>query len=78
MKRKILSWALVLLWMAVIFYFSHQPASSSNGLSKGITEKVIEMVVKIAPNLNVNISRLNHIMRKLCCNIYFIPTIISL
>ena len=38
MKRKIIPWLLVILWMALIFYLSHQPANKSNGLSKGATE----------------------------------------
>lgn len=64
MKRKILSWSFVILWMALIFYLSHQPATQSNGLSTSITEKVIEIVEKIAPNLDIDIRSFNHIIRK--------------
>lgn len=64
MKRKILSWTLVVSWMALIFYLSHQPATQSNGLSTGITEKVIEIIEKIAPNLDNDIRSFNHIIRK--------------
>ena len=64
MKRKIFPWIFVILWMALIFYLSHQPATESNGLSTGITEKIIEMVEKIAPAININLGRLNHIVRK--------------
>ena len=64
MKRKVFPWIFVILWMALIFYLSHQPATESNGLSTGITEKIIEMVEKIAPAININLGRLNHIVRK--------------
>ena len=36
--RKILPWLLVILWMSLIFYLSHQPVAKSNKLSKGRTE----------------------------------------
>lgn len=64
MKRKILSLALVVSWMALIFYLSHQPATQSNGISTGVTEKVIEIIEKIAPNLDIDIRSFNHIIRK--------------
>lgn len=40
MMRKVISWLLVVLWMALIFYLSHQPASESNRLSAGMTERI--------------------------------------
>lgn len=64
MKRKILPWLLVVLWMALIFYLSDQPATKSNGLSKGATEIIVETVEKIAPIVDINKSRFNHIMDK--------------
>lgn len=64
MKRKILSWVLVVLWMALIFYLSHQPAIESNRLSTGITEKIVVMVEKVAPDIKFNMGRFNHIIRK--------------
>lgn len=64
MKRKILPWTLVILWMALIFYLSHQPATKSNGLSTGITEKIVEIVEKVASNIKFDIGRFNHIIRK--------------
>jgi VanZ family protein len=42
--RKVISWILVILWMALIFSLSAQPAADSNQLSKGVTEIVIESV----------------------------------
>jgi VanZ family protein len=64
MKRKALPWLLVLLWMALIFYLSHQPATKSNGLSKGATEIIVETVEKVAPKVDINKSSFNHIIRK--------------
>lgn len=64
MKRKIISWIIVIILMALIFYLSHQPPAQSNGLSIGITEEIIVKVEKIAPNMNINIRSFNHIIRK--------------
>ena len=64
MKRKIIPWLLVVLWMALIFYLSHQPATKSNGLSKGATEIILETVEKVAPDVDVNKGNFNHILRK--------------
>ncbi|NMA91488.1 MAG: VanZ family protein, partial [Amphibacillus sp.] len=41
MTRKVVSWLLVILWMGVIFYLSHQPAAESSSLSTGITERIL-------------------------------------
>lgn len=64
MKNKTISWTLVILWMALIFYLSHQPATQSNGLSTGITERIIVMFEKLAPNIEFDIRSFNHIVRK--------------
>lgn len=64
MKRKIIPWLLVILWMALIFYLSHQPANKSNGLSKGATEIIVVAVEKIAPKLDINKGSFNNILRK--------------
>lgn len=64
MKNKIYSWTLVIAWMALIFYLSHQPATQSNGLSTGITERIIVMFEKLAPNMEFDIRSFNHIVRK--------------
>ncbi len=44
MAKKIFTWIAVILWMAVIFMFSAQPASQSGDLSKGIIYKLIEFI----------------------------------
>lgn len=64
MKTKILPWLLVILWMALIFYLSHQPANKSNGLSKGATEIIVETVERVAPKVDINKRSFNHIIRK--------------
>ncbi len=62
--KRIFSWAAVILWMVLIFYLSHQPATESNELSTGITEVIIQTVEKVAPNVEFDIRSLNHIVRK--------------
>lgn len=64
MKRKLFSWILVVLWMTLIFYLSHQPATESNKLSIGITEKMTGIVEKTDPNIDTNIRNFNRIIRK--------------
>ncbi|MFF5396685.1 VanZ family protein [Peribacillus butanolivorans] len=61
---KIISWAAVIIWMSLIFYFSQQQATASNELSTGITEVIIQTVEKIAPDMGVDLRGLNHIVRK--------------
>lgn len=67
--NKMLSWAAVILWMALIFYLSHQPATESNELSTGIVEIIVKTVDKFAPNVNFDISIFHHLVRK---NAHFI------
>lgn len=67
--KKFLPWFAVLLWMGVIFYLSHQPATVSNQLSTSITEKIIETVHKIIPATDSKLANLNGIVRK---NAHFI------
>ena len=62
--RKFLSWTAVILWMAIIFYLSHQPAAESSELSRGITKVIIQTIEKVAPNIELDIRSLNHIVRK--------------
>lgn len=57
MKRKILSWIFVLLWMIVIFILSHQPAEDSGRLSFGLTEIIARFI-------RVDSGILEHIIRK--------------
>lgn len=41
---------LVILWMAIIFYFSAQPADTSSHLSGGFSEKVVSGYSKVVGN----------------------------
>lgn len=62
--RKTLPWLLVIFWMTVIFYLSHQPGVESSGLSTGITEAIIRATKKIAPSIDFNLEVFNHVVRK--------------
>lgn len=64
MMRKVISWLLVVLWMALIFYLSHQPASESNSLSTGITERVVAIIERVTSDIDFDVSNFNHIVRK--------------
>ena len=66
MKIKILSWSLVILWMGLIFFFSHQPATESSELSSGITEVIVDVVNIIVPDNDLisNQDRISFIVRK--------------
>ena len=41
-QKHIFRWSLVFMWMALIFYFSHQAGSESSSLSGGITEFLLQ------------------------------------
>ena len=62
--RIIISWALVISWMAVIFMLSSQVAEQSNELSTGITQTIIEIIQKATPLWEIGSEKLNHILRK--------------
>ncbi|TQR10147.1 VanZ family protein [Psychrobacillus soli] len=62
--KKLLAYTSVFLWMALIFYFSNQPANESNELSTGITEVIVTAVEKVAPHSNFIVGNLNHFVRK--------------
>jgi VanZ family protein len=48
----------------MIINLSAQPAHQSNKLSKGVTESIVETVEKVAPDADIRIGNLNHIIRK--------------
>lgn len=62
--RRILPWAAVILWMALIFFFSAQVAEQSDQLSKGIAEKIAEAVEKVIPGTGLVAEGMNHFVRK--------------
>lgn len=60
----ILSWAAVLVWMAIIYSLSAQPAHQSNKLSKGVTKAIVETIEKMTPKKELDLNKLNHLIRK--------------
>lgn len=68
MRKKIILWMLVILWAAVIFSFSAQPATQSNKASTGFTKKIVR-VLDVADSLSEKeietiADNLNHFVRK--------------
>lgn len=64
-KKILISWIMVMLWMALIFNLSAQVRKESNQLSTGITviiEKIIEKVNLF--DIKFDIKTINHIVRK--------------
>lgn len=71
--QKIVPWVLVLLWMVLIFLFSHQPATESAQLSSGITEKILNIINKVLPKISINQESFNHFIRKAAhFGVYFV------
>ncbi|MFD2131978.1 VanZ family protein [Pseudogracilibacillus auburnensis] len=48
-NNKIIAWSAVIIWMAMIFFLSHQPATSSGQLSASITNFLIQTITAIFP-----------------------------
>ena len=68
MRKKIILWMLVILWAAMIFFFSAQPAAQSNKSSTGFTKKVVR-ILDVADRLSEKeietiADNLNHFVRK--------------
>lgn len=63
-KYSIIAWLVVLFWMGLIFYLSHQPATKSSELSSGIVEMVIQTLERIIPFVELNIELLHYVIRK--------------
>ena len=61
---KILSWTVVIFWMILIFNLSSQVAQQSNQLSTGIAEIIIKTVERIVPQVDLDIYKLNNLVRK--------------
>lgn len=60
----IISWILVISWMAFLFSMSSKVREESNDLSKGITEKIVQVIEKVYPEFEIDIHKFNHIIRK--------------
>ncbi|MBU5467322.1 VanZ family protein [Virgibacillus sp. MSJ-26] len=61
---KFASWIAVILWMALIFYLSHQPSSVSSGLSSGLLMSILNRVEGIIPFEGLDMGTLHHLFRK--------------
>ncbi|MBS7525877.1 VanZ family protein [Fusibacter paucivorans] len=62
--RKIFLWLLILIWMGVIFYLSSQVADTSNALSHGVSERIVETVHTVVPKASLTADDINHMVRK--------------
>lgn len=71
--RKIVSWAAVILWMAIIFKLSGQIAEESNQLSTGIVELMIRVIGKLADHIHLDMDSIHHLVRK---NAHFIAYLV--
>ncbi|MCG1021525.1 VanZ family protein [Sutcliffiella horikoshii] len=60
----VVSWGLVVSWMALIFLLSAQHAEQSANLSGGITELVNEVVERVAPQTDLHIEQISYFVRK--------------
>ena len=63
-KIKKLSLAVVVIWMALIFILSSQPAEQSDKLSTGITKIYIKATQNIIPNTIIDTEKLHPVIRK--------------
>ncbi len=61
--KKILGWVIVILWMAMIFCLSHQPAVESDDLSIDMGEIIIGTAESFGIN-ELDIGIVNHLVRK--------------
>lgn len=62
--KNTIPWLLVVLWMGLIFFFSHQPANQSSELSSGISQIILNIIEKVAPNMAINMGSFHHFIRK--------------
>ena len=60
----IISWTAVILWMTLIFSLSSQVVEQSNLRSTEITEIIVKTVERIVPQADLEIYKLNPIVRK--------------
>lgn len=61
--KMILAWLMVIALMVMIYTFSSQVAEESNQVSKGVTEKIVEVINNTFES-EVTVSTLNHTIRK--------------
>jgi len=54
----------VVVWMVLIFCFSHQPAQESSKLSREVTEVVVHTVERVVPDVSLDARRVHLLVRK--------------
>lgn len=59
-------WIPVIIWMALIFYLSHQTGNQSSQLSTGITAIIVQLIEKLLPQAptHLELSSLQYFVRK--------------
>lgn len=62
--QRFFAWALVISWMGVIFYLSHQPAGVSSELSSGITQLFLRFIEFFIPFMQLDQQMWHFFIRK--------------
>src|SRR5690625_733386 len=62
--HRLLAWTLVLCWMGMIFYLSHQPATVSSELSSSITQIFIHVIEITLPFVQLQQETWHFLIRK--------------
>ena len=87
MKKIILLWSMVIIWMGVIFYLSSMDTGESNGKSREVITKVVDTTVDIShakgdvspKSKEKMVDKLNKPLRKCAhASVYFILAILIL
>ena len=78
MKKKIIKWILVVLWMSIIFYFSNFNSKESTNQSRSIIDKSIVEIYKEKNNVNdyVALEKVDIIVRKIAHIIEYLVLVI--
>src|SRR5699024_4908630 len=63
-QPKLISWIPIFVWMALIFYLSHKPASSSNELSTAVMVVFIHTISTFIP-IHLNLCIFHHFFLKI-------------
>lgn len=63
-NRRVISIVAVIIWMGIIFYLSHQPATISSQLSAGIMENIFNLIEKMTFHIEVNKLFFHFLIRK--------------
>lgn len=78
-RKRLIYGILIIMWMVLVFAFSSQNGEKSQKTSGYLTDKVVQMIIKVKPNMNIKELRENisFIVRKIAhFSIYFIGSIL--